>query len=180
MKRILGQGYIEDLGPEQSDSHATTYGPDHVYLIYKVKVPVLLQQLFRDYGKVNVQLDLFNEFYTPSFFYKQDGTKCSDKECNELNTKFKNYYRFLANFHDKLAKQGILLEQLASILPFGIFSVFTWYITLQDVMDFLYNNLESHVPENKEIAQALLAYFKEEFSATASKFLQDFSRREQP
>jgi hypothetical protein len=171
MKRILGQGYIETTGNRSGDLAVKEYGFENVYLTYKIKVPEYLVQLFREYGKVDISQDLYNEYYVPSLFVKQDGSKIVNKEGLDLNTKFQNFYRFLSNFHDKLSKQDVALEQLAYLLPFGIFVTFAWSVTANEVINFLQTNLNNKIPERKEIAEALLVYFRESFPLTASEFL---------
>jgi len=177
MKRILGQGYIKRVITSVNDGVVEAVGVDTAFARFKVKVPQYLIKSFLDYGQTHLYQDLYNEYYVPIHFKKTDGSTVGAKESLDLNTKFLNYYRFLSNFHEKLVKQGILLEQLAYLLPFGIFVTFEWCPTVAEIIGFLQAYLISEIPERKEIAQALLAYFKEIFPKTAADFLREFDRR---
>jgi thymidylate synthase ThyX len=207
MKRILGQGYIKkidsngtdnilvetikDLHPAYRESRFPIQrildeGPidafEHYNFTFKLKIPSSLLYIFR-YYRIAILTELPEielDAYAPPVFLK-DGLKMTDVENSELHTKYQNFYKFLFNFFNKLVKQNVAAHQLEYVLPAGRVIEFYLTINLNDLMRFLTVNLKSEMPEAKEIAQAILEYFKEEFPLTASIFLsREFPRREQP
>lgn len=204
MKRILGSGYIKKIDSNGTDniliqtiqdlhsSYQSLKFPlqqffrdgmidafEHYNFTFKLKVPVSLLYIFR-YYRIAVltelpELELAG--YTPPVFLK-DGQKITAMEDNELHTKFNNFYKNLFNFFSKLHEQKVATHQLEYILPCGRMAEFYMTINLNDLMLFLRTNLQSEMPEVKEISQAILQYFKEEFPLTASIFLnQNFPAR---
>jgi len=197
MKRILGQGYIKkidsngtdnilietikDLHPDYRESKFPIQrmfddGPidafEHYNFTFKLKVPSSLLFAFRYYRTAILtsppEIEL-NAFTPPEFL--AGGQKMSLTENNELYTKYQNFYKFLFNFVNKLVKQNVAAHQLEYLLPMGRYETVYFTINLNDLMAFLSTNLRSEVPEMKEIAQAMLDYFKEVFPLTASVFL---------
>jgi thymidylate synthase ThyX len=197
MKRILGQGYIKKISSNGTDNiliesikdlHPTyreskfplqkmfNDGPinafEHYNFTFKLKIPSSLLYVFRYYRiAVLTELPEIEQLaYTPPVFMK-DGSKMTDIENSEMNTKYQNFYKFLFNFFNKLVKQNVSVHQLEFILPGGRYTEFYWTVNLHDLMTFLRTNLRSDMPEMKEIAQAILEYFKEVFPLTSSIFL---------
>jgi hypothetical protein len=204
MKRILGQGYIKKIDSNGTDNilietikdlHPSYreltlplqqfFGDglidafEHYNFTFKLKVPSSLLYIFRYYRvAILTELPEIEQLaYVPPVFLK-DGQKMTDAENADMNTKYQNFYKFLFNFFNKLIKQNVLVTQLEYVLPGGRFTEFYLTMNLNDLMRFLNVTLRSETPEVKEIGQAILEYFKEEFSLTASVFLKhNFSRR---
>jgi thymidylate synthase ThyX len=197
MKRILGQGYIKkidsngtdnilietikDLHPAYRESKfpiqrlfddGSIDAFEHYNFTFKLKIPSSFLYIFRYYRTAILtsppELEL-NAFTPPEFL--SNGQKMSLAENNELYTKYQNFYKFLFNFFNKLVKQNVATHQLEYLLPMGRYETFYWTVNLHDLMAFLNTNLRSDAPEIKEMAQAMLDYFKEEFPLTASVFL---------
>lgn len=197
MKRILSSGYIKkidsngtdnilietikDLHPDYRESKfpiQTIFnnGPidafEHYNFTFKLKIPSSLIYVFRYYrASVITELpEIELDAYTPPVFLK-DEQKMLDSENGVMNTKFHNFYQNLFNFFNKLREQNVATHQLEYILPMGRWVEFYWTVNMHDLMLFLRTNLESSMPEMKEVAQAILEYFKEEFPLTSSIFL---------
>ena len=197
MKRILGQGFIKkidsngtdnilietikDLHPAYRDSQFPIQrilddGPidafEHYNFTFKLKIPSSLIYIFRYYRiAVLTELPEIEQLaYTPPVFLK-DGQKMTDAESSDMNTKYQNFYRFLFNFFNKLIKQNVSVQQLEFVLPQGRFAEVYLTMNLHDLMTFLNMGLRSEMPEVREIAQAMLEYFKEEFPLLSSIFL---------
>jgi thymidylate synthase ThyX len=197
MKRILGSGYIKkidsngtdnilietvkDLHPDLREKefplqrffdYGYTDAFEHYNFTFKLKIPNSLLYIFRYYRvAVITELPEIEQFaYIPPTFLK-DGQKMTDVENNDMNTKYQNFYKFLFNFFNKLLKQNVSVHQLEFILPEGRFVEFYLTLDLNDLMRFLNTTLRSEMPEAREIAVAMLDYFKEVFPLTASVFL---------
>src|SRR5579864_13599 len=197
MKRILISGYIKKIDSNGTDNILVetikdlhpTYRDlklplqqffndglidafEHYNFTFKLKIPSSLLYIFRYYRiAVLTELPEIEQLaYVPPTFLK-GGQKMPDAESSEMNTKYQNFYKFLFNFFNKLIKQNVSVHQLEFILPGGRFTELYLTMNLNDLMPFLNTNLRSEMPEVKEIAQAMLEYFKEEFPLTASVFL---------
>jgi len=197
MKRILGSGYIKkidsngtdgilietikDLHSDYKESKFPIQrmfddGPidafEHYNFTFKFKIPNSLLHIFK-YYRIAILTELpeieLNGYVPPIFF--KDGQQVIAAEDNELHTKFHNFYKNLFNFFNKLYEQKVATHQLEYILPCGRMIEFYWTVNLNDLMLFLRTNLRSQMPEAKEIAQAILEYFKEEFPLLSSIFL---------
>lgn len=197
MKRILSSGYIKKIDSNGTDnilietikdlhpSYQELRFPlqqffrdenidafEHYNFTFKLKIPSSLLYVFRYYRiAILTELPEIEQLaYVPPVFLKE-GQKMSDVENSEMNTKYQNFYKFLFNFFNKLVKQNVAVHQLEYILPGGRFTEFYLTMDLNNLMRFLSVGLRSEMPEVREIAQAMLEYFKEEFSLTASIFL---------
>lgn len=114
---------------------------------FEVKCPLLCLQTFQasDLGTLTTFLvQDTSEVYLPPLFYSQDPSltfhPMVDKHCNELNTRFSNYYRNVLNFYNNLLKQGVCQSQAQLVLPQGLFTVINWQVTAKDLINLIEKN----------------------------------------
>ena len=198
MKRILSSGYIKKIDSNGTDNilvetikdlhpaYRSSRFPiqcilddgsidvfEHYNFTFKLKIPVSLLYIFRYYriAIITELPEIEQDAYTPPIFSREAGF-ISSQETNDLYTKYQNVYKYMFNFFDKLGKQKVSIHQREYILPMGRWTEFYITINLNDLMLFLNTNLRSEMPEVKEISQAIIEYFREEFPLLASIFLQ--------
>ncbi len=107
---------------------------------FHIKAPlfVLVDWMLHLGGSVARLSVPYKEFYTPSFFRDRAGNTLPDTLCNELTTKFTNFYNWLYNFYRKLLDHNLDLRQIDMLLPQSLFVEFSWTISLLQL-----NNLDS-------------------------------------
>jgi thymidylate synthase ThyX len=203
MKRILSSGYIKKIDSNGTDNilvetirdlhpnYKSMKFPiqqffrdgnidafEHYNFTFKLKIPNSLLCIFRLY-RIAVLTELpeveLNAYTPPEFLINWN--KMPLKENSELYTKFQNVYKYMFTFFNKLLNQNVALHQLEFLLPGGRWTELYLTMNLNDFMNFLRVNLNSQMPEVKEIAQAMLEYFKEIFPLTASIFLSHYFPR---
>ena len=142
-----------------------------VLFVFEIKAPISLLKTWgkpklgtiNEYGQLHI-----DEVYIPPFFYKRttEGfTQLESKDCNDLFTKFNNYYTSSINFYHKLLERGLCKEQAQMILPEGLFSTFTWTIDARDLWVFIEKN-HSVSPEMFGYCEVLMVYLKEQMPLT--------------
>jgi thymidylate synthase ThyX len=191
MKRVLNSGSIKltnILGSEQQilERFTCTLPPNsleedvikflfsnnprsfsQVLFTFEIKAPISLLSIWHksklgtinEYGQLHI-----NEVYIPPFFYKRDNegfTQLESKDCNDLFTKFNNYYTASINFFQKLLERGLCKEQAQMVLPAGLFATFTWIVDSKDLMTFIEKNNRIS-PEMYSYCETLMIYLKEQ------------------
>jgi thymidylate synthase (FAD) len=121
-------------------------------------------------------VEVKDEFYTPVYFRTQKSKNyqyenMDEKTCNELTTKFNNFYTWSYNFYKKLLDQGVAKEQARMILPQGMFTEFYWTVNVRSLMNFLEQRLDEHAQwEIRQYANILMDIFHEKLPWTAEIF----------
>lgn len=140
---------------------------------FEIKAPFLI---LNNIHKTNLgYMEIFDhtgysDTYVPPLFYKTDSASAfSPKECNELNTKFSNYYRNVINFYNKLVEGGLSETQAQLVLPMGLFSSFIWIVNAQDLIKFI--QLNKHLsPEMYGYSENFLFFMSEQMPLMTAWF----------
>lgn len=118
-----------------------------------------------------------DEFYVPTYFHAQTDknyqfSDMTEKECNELSTKFSNFYEWTYNFYNKLLERGVAKEQARLVLPLGTYTQFYWTVNARSLMNFFKLRLANHAQwEIQQYAKAMLDYFSLKLPWTTEAFL---------
>lgn len=164
-----------------NNGHETPF--EHVVFQFHVKCPLFVaRQWFRhrwgSYNEISGRYtEVADEFYIPAYFRRQVGKNyqfenMSEEECNELYTRFENYYQYAHNFYKKLLRRGVAKEQARMVLPLGMYTQFYWTVNARALMNFLKLRLDDHAQkEIQDYAVALLDYFKQAAPWTADAFM---------
>lgn len=188
MKRVLNSGYVKFLNVEGSeqdliervklfpfmDQLLLIYNSgllEHVKFKFEIRSPLLCLQIFQssNLGTLNtfVSSDA-SEVYLPPEFHsggvQQGFHPMVDKHCNELNTKFSNFYRNVLNFYNKLLEQGVCQEQAKLVLPQGLFETFYWSLTAEELIEFIETNYNKS-PELFGYCGVFVLYLEEHLPA---------------
>jgi hypothetical protein len=160
-KSLSQEDMIKDLVSKQKGNMLNV-----VLFVFEVKAPISLLSIWHksnlgiidEFGKLHV-----DEVYIPPFFYKkndEDFTLLESKDCNDLFTKFDNYYTASINFYHKLLERGLCKEQAQLILPTGLFATFSWTVGASDLITFIETN-KSLSPEMYSYCENFMLYLKE-------------------
>lgn len=144
-----------------------------ILFVFEIKVPVLL--LLQSFQKANLgTLETFltsdvSEAYIPPSFFKLGPSgyvPMEDKDCNDLNTKYSNFYRSIINFYHKLLEKGVCQQEAQLVLPQGLFTTFTWSLGADELITFIdqYNSLS---PEMRGYCEVFLLYLEENMLVTS-------------
>lgn len=180
----------ESKGPEKDkkliefllkNEHMSPF--EHVVFKFHIKCPMFVaRQWFRyrdsAFNEISGRyVEVKDEFYTPAYFRTQSGknyeyTNMSEQDCNELSTKFNNFYTWSYNFYRKLLEKGVAKEQARMVLPQSIFTEFYWTVNGRSLMNFLHQRLDVHAQwEIRQYAETILDIFKTNLPWTAESFL---------
>lgn len=107
-------------------------------------------------------------YIPPDFYKKSEGLfiKMSDRDCNELTTRFTNYYDATINFYKKLLERGVCQEEARIVLPLGMFSTFCWEVDVEELLSFIRENYNKS-PEMYGYCHVFFAYIQENFPLVA-------------
>jgi hypothetical protein len=185
MKRVLNSGYIKlnnIIGSEKKlYEQIEVYKMDdpsklvfesgllsNIVFVFEIKAPVLL--LLQTFQKAHLgTLETFltsdvSEAYIPPFFYKFDPSgfkSMGDKDCNDLFSKYSNFYRSVVNFYHKLLEKGVCSSEAQLILPQGLLTTFLLTINAQDLIAFIEQNKDDS-PETYGYCEVLHVYLSEQ------------------
>lgn len=140
---------------------------DKVLFTFEVKAPLLTFNDFQEaqlgtLTRLPVQ-DYQIAYLPPKFYSKSEGLMfniMTNKACNDQNTKLYNFYVGVFNLYNNLLKEGMCKEQARLVLPQGLFIVFQWSITAQDLIRFI-NEHHSESPEIWGYCSTFVLYLEE-------------------
>jgi len=134
---------------------------------FQVKAPILILQSLQKSRLGTLEsfpIQDTSEVYLPPSFYRYGSTEgflaASSKECNDLNTKYSNFYRNVLNFYQNLLKSGVCQEQADLVLPLGLFVTFNWVVNAQDVIKFIEKNYNES-PELSGYCSTFVLYLED-------------------
>ncbi len=159
---------------------------EHATMQFHIKCPVFIKEewlkhRWASFTEIKPSHPKF-EFYIPSQFVRyQNGqyTKMSEEECNELSSKFENFYAWTANFCNKLVYKHLLAKQQAHFtFPEGRYVEFYWTVNLRSLMNFIKFHLNNTNEEEMfKYANILFYFFAQNFPITAEMFMQNDMNR---
>lgn len=170
-----------------NNGHETPF--EHVTFTFHIKCPIFVaRQWFRhrwaSYNEVSGRYTVFkDDFYLPTHFRTQKGKNYEyenlpEEQCNDLNTKFENFHKWIYNFYTKLLEQGVAKEQARMILPQSMYTEFYWTVNARSLMNFLKLRVDDHAQwEIRQYAVTLLDFFVDNLPWTAEIFIKkEFGR----
>lgn len=181
MRRVLNSGgitltaihdtYKEDLIVDKQDAHICNYILSEVQFEFDIKAPILILQSFQKarLGELTTfEVTDAQEAYLPPYFYKfaPSGLVQMDAaRCNDLYTKYSNFYRNVSNFYLKLLEQGVCQAEAALVLPLGLFTTFHLRVSGKALLDFI-NAEKDKSAEMYGYCEAFLLYLNESLPRT--------------
>jgi thymidylate synthase (FAD) len=165
-----------------NNDHATPF--EHVVFQFHIKCPIFvarqwMRHRFASYNEISGRYTKMEaEFYNPAYFRTQTGknyefTNLSEEQCNELHSKYKNFYDTTFNFYLKLlSNYNLAKEQARMVLPVGMYTQFYWTINARSLMNFLELRMDNHAQwEIRQYADVIFDMFKEKLPWTTEAFV---------
>lgn len=157
-RKVLSRGFITLLGVLGKD---VVRDKSNIIFQFEIKCPSFLTKIFYSYKQGSYVQELNDEFYVPSFYFKNDGTAFTEQENNELFSKYDNFSNWIHNFYKKLLAKGISREQARMILPQNIYTQFYWTVDLKTLLYLLKYQSKVSSYEMQQYSKILLDFVKE-------------------
>ena len=153
---------------------------EHATLQFHIKCPLFIKDKW-----IKHRLSSYTEivspypkpdFYIPTHFRKYGNTgsveDMNEGECNQLYSKFDNFYTWISNFYGKLiSRHDLVKEQAGFIFPESRYIEFYWTVNLRSLMNFLRGHMKDDSNyEMKQYSNILFDFFAQNFPLTAEVF----------
>lgn len=156
-RKVLGKGFVSLLGILGKN---IVRDKSSIIFQFEIKCPLFVSRVLNSYKQGAFVKDLKEEFYIPSFYFKQNGTPFTEQENNELYSKFENFNNWCYNFYKKLLTKNLSKKQASIIQPQNIYVQFYWTIDLKTLLYFLKQHFHDTY-EIKQYSSVILDFLKE-------------------